>query len=83
MLQNAVQLFDDILGKRFFRHIDTIVDGTKMIDSFDNVINRDTFSDIYGVCFKNQPGLIFTELAAFYVIGVIGHPDLKFMVQTS
>ena len=54
-----------------------------MIDSFDNVINRDTFSDIYCVCLKNQPGLIFTELATLYVIGIIGHPYLKLMVQTS
>ena len=74
LLQNAVEFFDDILGKRFFRHINTKVNGPKMIDSFDNVINRDTLSDIYCVCFKNQPDLLFTELTALYAIGIVKVP---------
>ena len=78
-----MQPLDMFLGQRFFRMVDHIVDGTEMIDGLDDVINRNSFSDINSIRFKNQSGLILTELAALNVVGIVGHAHLQFMVQTA
>ena len=81
MLQNTVQFFDDLLRERRFRHINTKVNGAEMIDGFDDIIHRDSFPRIDGVRFKDPSCLVFTEPTALYVVGVVGHPHLQFMVQ--
>ena len=57
-----MQFLDDVLGERLFRMVYHIINGTKMVDCFDDVIDRDPFSDINRVRFKNQSGLNLTEL---------------------
>ena len=81
MLQNTVQFFDDLLRERRFRHINTKVNGAEMIDGFDDIIHRDSFPRIDGVRFKDPSCLVLTEPTALYVVGVVGHPHLQFMVQ--
>ena len=50
--------------------VDHIVDSAEMIYRFDDVIDRDTLTDVYSVRFKNQSGLIFAQLAALNVVGL-------------
>ena len=78
-----MQFFDDGFGQRFFCVVDHIVNVAEVVDCLDDVINGDSFADIDCVRFKDQSGLIFAELAAFNVVGIVCHADLKLMVQAA
>ena len=78
-----MQLLDDVFGQRLFRVVDHIVNGAEVVDCLDDIVNRNSLADIDCVRFKNQPGLILAELAAFNVVGIVCHADLKRMVQAA
>ena len=54
-----------------------------MVNSFQNVIHKDSISDLNSVGLKNEPCLIFCQFAALDMVGVVGHANLQLMIQTA
>ena len=64
--------------------VNHVIDGTKMILSFYNVIDVNRISiNADGCCFKNHARLIKGEFAPLNVIRVIGKLNLELMINTA
>ena len=83
VLEYIMQMLYDFLCQFLLRIIDHIVDGTEMMNSFQNIIDRNTITHINCICLENHPCLVFRKLASFDVVGVVGHPHLKLMIKTA
>ena len=76
-------MFDHVFSEFSFRVIYHIIYGTEVMHGLQNVIHGNPITYVDGVSLKYQTSLLFREPAAFDVIGVVRHPDLEFMIQTS
>ena len=83
MLQDIVQVLDDFFAEFLFGDINHIVDGSEMMNRFDDVIDRDSIPGINGGRFKNHARLIFRQPAAFDVVGIVCHAHLELMVDSA
>ncbi len=81
MLKDIMKMLDDVLRQFLLRNVNHIIDCAKMMNRFQNVIDRHTVAYINGVSLENQPRLLLRELATFDVVGVVGHTNLKLMVK--
>ena len=54
-----------------------------MMHSFENIIDRYSISDTECVCLEDQSCLIFCQSTPFYVVGIVGHPNLQLMIEAA
>ena len=83
MLQQVVEMLDDVLAQFFLCLVDHIVDCPEMVNGFQNVIHKDSISDINGVGLENESCLIFCQFTALDMVGVVGHATLQLVIQTA
>ena len=82
--QQPMQFFDQALGQSFVRPVYNEVDTTEMVRRFDDVVNINSrICDSYRVGFKDEPGLLVGQAAAFDMIGVIGQVNLGTMIDSA
>lgn len=48
-----MQFLDDFFCERFLCYFDYIVDGTEMIDGFNDIVNENAFTGINSIRFKD------------------------------
>ena len=77
-------MFDKFLAELRFCAFDNLVDTTKVIGGFDDIVHPHAFlGDADGVCFKNKARLLVGQAAALHVIGIIGQFHLHFMINSA
>ena len=77
-------MFDKFLAELRFCAFDNLVDTTKVIGGFDDIVHPHAFlGDADGVCFKNKARLLVGQAAALHVVGVVGQLHLYLVVDTA
>ena len=81
-----MELFNHAFGNFAVGVFDNVIDATKMIGRFDDVVDFDAvifFEDADGVRLVDIAGLVLGETTAFDMIRVIGEVDLDFVVNAA
>ena len=77
-----MQVLDKFFAELRFCAFDNLVDTTKVIGGFDDIVHPHAFlGDADGVCFKNKAGLVVGQAAALHMIGIVGQLHLHFMID--
>ncbi len=79
-----MQVFDEFLAELRFCAFDNLVDTTKVIGGFNDIVHPHAFlGNADGVGFKNKACLIVGQAAALHVIGIIGQFHLHLMINSA
>ena len=77
-------MLNKFLTELRFCAFDNLVDTTKVIGGFDDIVHPHAFlGNADGVCFKNKARLLVGQAAALHVIGIIGQFHLHLMINSA
>ena len=80
--QDSMEIFYQILCKRFIDGMQQMVKGNEMVCCLDDVIHRYRLLvfESYSAGFKDIARLVFGKFASLYTVGIIGKLHLGFMI---
>ena len=80
--QDSMEIFYQILCKRFIDGTQQMVKGNEMVCCLDDVIHRYRLLvfESYSTGFKDIARLVFGKFASLYTVGIIGKLHLGFMI---